>query len=321
MDWMVLSDMAGPPEGMNYSAVALTRPARERLDQRLRREQPALSWTRLRAAIERGQVTVNGSETRDPGAPVSPGDAVVLDVNRRASRQARSRFARLYEDDDVLVLDKPAGLLTVPAQAEGGAGEDTVLARVREYMERRRGARGYVAPLHRLDRDTSGALAVALSRAAHAAGREIFRGHGFDRHYLALVHGVPAAAAGRIDAPIADAYVAGRRRLARAGEPSRDAVTHFAVRERLGTRAALVELTLDTGRQHQIRLHLRHLGHPVVGDRVYGPEHGPAAARQMLHAWRLAFPHPLTGRRIAVEAPLPDDFTKAMRRLRAGHQP
>jgi len=263
-------------------------------------------------------VTVNGAVERDPGAQVAPRDVVVLDVNRPAVRTARSRFARLYEDDHVLVLDKPAGLLTVPADREGAPGEDTVLARVREYMERRRGTRGYVGPLHRLDRDTSGALAVALSREAHEAGRELFGAHGFERRYLALVHGSPAADVGTIDAPIADAYVGGRRRLATAGEPSRPAVTHFVVREHFGTAAALLELTLETGRQHQIRLHLQRLGHPVLGDRVYGPAGGPPAPRQMLHAWRLAFPHPITGARIAVEAPVPEDFSKVMRRLRAG---
>jgi 23S rRNA pseudouridine1911/1915/1917 synthase len=313
--------MTGPPQlrtdVLNYSAAVLTRPTRERLDQRLRREQPSLSWARLRAAIEKGQATVNGSEQRDPGAPVSSRDAVVLDVNRKAVRAARSRFDRLHEDDHVLVLDKPAGLLTVPADPEASLDEDTVLARVREYMERRRGTRGYVGPLHRLDRDTSGAVAVALSREAHEAGREQFRAHGFDRQYLALVHGAPADDTGTIDAPIADAYVAGRRRIAVAGEASRPAVTHFVVRERFGEVAALLELTLETGRQHQIRLHLQRLGHPVLGDRVYGPASGPPAPRQMLHAWRLAFAHPITGARIAVEAPVPEDFARLKRQLKA----
>jgi 23S rRNA pseudouridine1911/1915/1917 synthase len=317
MDETLASDMTTPPGEVNYSAAVLTRPIRERLDQRLRREQPALSWARLRAAIEKGQATVNGAEQRDPGAMVLPRDAVDLDLNRKAVRAARSRFERLYEDDHVLVLDKPAGLLTVPADREASPDEDTVLARVREYMERRRGSRGYVGPLHRLDRDTSGALAVALSRQAHEAGRELFSAHRFERQYLALVHGAPADDTGTIDAPIGEAYVSGRRRIAASGEAARPAVTHFVVRERFGTRAALLELTLETGRQHQIRLHLQRLGHPVVGDRVYGPPEGPPAPRQMLHAWRLAFPHPLTGVRIAVEAPVPADFTRLKRQLKA----
>jgi 23S rRNA pseudouridine1911/1915/1917 synthase len=317
MDETLASDMTTPPGEVNYSAAVLTRPIRERLDQRLRREQPSLSWARLRAAIEKGQASVNGAEQRDPGAPVSPRDAVLLDLNRKAVRAARSRFERLYEDDHLLVLDKPAGLLTVPADREASPDDDTVLARVREYMERRRGSRGYVGPLHRLDRDTSGALAVALSRQAHEAGRELFGRHGFERHYLALVHGAPADDAGTIDAPIADTYVSGRRRIAVAGEAAHAAVTHFVVRERFGLRAALLELTLETGRQHQIRVHLQRLGHPVIGDRVYGPAEGLPAPRQMLHAWRLAFPHPLTGVRIAVEAPVPADLTRLKRQLKA----
>ncbi len=301
---------------MNYSRAVLSRPTRERLDQRLRRSQPALSWARVRAAIEKGQVTVNGREQRDPGAGVAAGDAVVFDVNRRTVRPARSRFDRLHEDEHVLVLDKPAGLLTVGAHDVGSADEDTVLARVREYMERRRGHRGYVGPLHRIDRDTSGALAVALSREAHEAGRALFGAHEFDRQYAALVVGAPVADAGTIDEPIADHYASGRRRLAGPGEPSLPAITHFVVRERFGTAGALLELTLDTGRQHQIRLHLQWLGHPVLGDRVYGRDGGLEVPRQMLHAWRLAFPHPLTGTRIAVEAPIPEDFQKVKRQLR-----
>jgi 23S rRNA pseudouridine1911/1915/1917 synthase len=216
------------------------------------------------------------------------------------------------------VLDKPAGLLTIPADTEAADDADTVLSRVREYMERRRGSGGYVGTLHRLDRDTSGALAMALSREAHEAGRAIFGRHGFERKYMALVEGVPHPSAGTIDVAIADEYVAGRRRVAEPGESALPAVTHYVVRHPYGDAAALVELTLDTGRQHQIRLHLAHLGHPVLGDRVYGtPQAASAAPRQMLHAWTLTFPHPLTGARIAVEAPQPDDFARVRARLRA----
>ena len=196
---------------------------------------------------------------------------MVLDVNRRAVRPARSRFDRLHEDEHVLVLDKPAGLLTVGAHDAGSADEDTVLNRVREYMERRRGHRGYVGPLHRLDRDTSGALAVALSREAHEAGRELFGAHAFDRQYVRA--GRRRAGRGHRHHRRAD-----RRHLRLrdgagwplAGEPSLPAVTHFVVRERFGDARRLLELTLETGRQHQIRLHLQRLGHPVLGDRVYG---------------------------------------------------
>jgi 23S rRNA pseudouridine1911/1915/1917 synthase len=295
-----------------------TRPTPTRLDQRLRADHPSLSWAKVRSAIERGQVTVDGGIERDPGVMVRPAAVVVFDVNRPAVKPARSRFTRLYEDDDVLVLDKPAGLLTIPADPDGLVDEDTVLSRVREYMTRRRGTGGYVGTLHRLDRDTSGALAMALSREAHEAGRAIFGRHGFERKYMALVTGVPKPDSGTIDLAIADEYVAGRRRLAEPGEASKPAVTHYVVRHPYGDAAALVELTLDTGRQHQIRLHLAHLGHPVLGDRVYGtPRSAAAATRQMLHAWTLTFPHPITGARISVEAPQPEDFARMRATLRA----
>lgn len=301
---------------LDYSDL-LTKPTRTRLDKRLRADQPGLSWARVRAAIERGQVTVNGAVERDPGADVLSTATVVFDVNRPAVRPARSRFGRLYEDEHILVIDKPAGLLTIPADKDDGASEDTVLSRVREYMDRRRGPGGYVGTLHRLDRDTSGALALALTREAHEAGRAQFGRHEFHRQYMALVEGVPSPAIGTIDAPVAEGYTAGRRRLAHPGEAGIPAITHYVVRQAYGSGAALVELTLDTGRQHQIRLHMQHIGHPVLGDRVYGtPEGAEAAARQMLHAWTLSFPHPITGVRVSVEAPPPDDFIRMRARMR-----
>jgi 23S rRNA pseudouridine1911/1915/1917 synthase len=173
--------------------------------------------------------------------------------------------------------------------------------------------------LHRLDRDTSGSLAVALSKDAHAAGRELFKEHRFERHYLALVQGVPDPPTGTIRARISSGYRDGRRKLVDAGASGLDATTDYRVRERLKG-AALLELRLHTGRQHQIRLHLEKLGHPLLGERVYaGPSlksQAPSPAkRNMLHAWTLAFPHPVTGVRISVEAPLPNDFLKVMRRL------
>jgi 23S rRNA pseudouridine1911/1915/1917 synthase len=277
---------------------------------------PELSWTRVRAVIVRGQVTVDGAVARDPGLEVTAAQAVQLDLNRPAGRVARAAFPILYEDDDVIVLDKPPGLLTIPS-APGRTDEDTVLARVRDYMARKHGEAGYVGTLHRLDRDTSGAIALALSRQAHEAGREVFGRHGFERRYVAVVSGIPEPAEGVVDAPIALGYAAGRRRLAVPPEPARDAVTRYRVVERFPD-SALVELVLETGRQHQIRLHLASLGHPVLGDQVYGPASSAAKApRQMLHARTLEFPHPLTGARVAVEAPIPTDMARVMRQRAA----
>jgi len=294
-----------------------------RLDKRLKAEHPSLSWRQIREAIEKGQVTVDGRGQRDPGLDVYDTAAVDLNINRPAQSRARASFDILHEDDEIIVLNKPAGLLSIPSSPEAGGSEDTVLRRVREYMQFKLGHKTYVGMLHRLDRDTSGSLAVALSKDAHAAGRELFKAHRFERHYLALVQGIPDPPKGTIKARISSGYRAGRRKLVDEDKAGLDAATDYKVRERLRN-AALLELRLHTGRQHQIRLHLEKLGHPLIGERVYAgeqvtspksPAPGPAS-RNMLHAWTLAFPHPITGKRIAVEAPLPNDFLRVMKRLR-----
>jgi 23S rRNA pseudouridine1911/1915/1917 synthase len=288
-----------------------------RLDKQLKESRQDLSWRQIREAIEKGQVTVDGRIEKDPGLDVRTGAAVELNLNRPAQSRARASFDILHEDDHIIVLNKPAGLLSIPSSPGAGSSEDTVLRRVREYMEFKRGHKTYVGMLHRLDRDTSGSLAVALSKDAHAAGREMFKEHLFERHYLALVQGVPDPPQGTIRARISSGYRDGRRKLVDEDASGLDAATDYKVRERFKD-AALLELRLHTGRQHQIRLHLEKLGHPLLGERVYASATqapGPAR-RNMLHAFTLAFPHPLTGTRIAVEAPVPADFQKLMKRLR-----
>ena len=289
---------------------------KERLDRRMRELHPDLSWTRIRNAIERGQVTVNGAVQQDPGGEVSASATIDFDASRKARPRARLDLARLYEDEEILVIDKPAGLLTIPSYPEARDSEDTVLRRAQDYARFLHGRSGYAGMLHRLDRDTSGALAIALTREAHREGRELFAEHKFERWYLALVEGVPEHGSGSIRAPISNDYVSGRRRVARSVEEGRHAVTHFKVKE-VYRNAALLELQLETGRQHQIRIHLEQLGHPLIGERVYtGDSNHPRAARPMLHAWRLEFPHPLRRKLISAEAPVPADFAKTQARLR-----
>jgi 23S rRNA pseudouridine1911/1915/1917 synthase len=285
-----------------------------RLDKRVRAGRPELSWRQVRDAIEKGQVAVDGRVRKDPGLDVSSGAEIELNLNRPAQRRVRAPFELLHEDEHVLVLNKPVGLLSIPSSPDAGASEDTVLRRVRDYMEFKRGHRTYVGMLHRLDRDTSGALAVALSKEAHAAGRELFRQHRFERQYLAIVKGIPDPPAGTISARISSTYEGGRRKLVDRRTPGLDATTDYRVRDRLMD-AALLVLTLHTGRQHQIRLHLEKLGHPLLGERVYVKDAGTDVKRPMLHAWTLAFPHPITGTRISVEAPMPQDFVKTLRRF------
>jgi len=295
-----------------------------RLDKRLKAAHQELSWRQVREAIEKGQVTVDGRVERDPGFDVYDASAIEMNRNRPAQSRVRASFDILYEDDEVIVLNKPAGLLSIPSSPDAGKFEDTVLKRVREYMALKLGHKSYVGMLHRLDRETSGSLAVALSKEAHAAGRELFKHHRFERHYLALVRGIPNPPEGTIEARISSGYRDGRRKLIDDPDKGLEAATDYRVKERLRN-AALLELRLHTGRQHQIRLHLEKLGHPLIGERVYAghdaqpkthdPRPKTQAPRNMLHAWTLEFPHPITGKLISVEAPLPDDFVRTMKKL------
>ncbi len=290
-----------------------------RLDLALIRQHPGLSRRRAQAAIEKGQVLLDGALCQEPGHAVTDSARIAWDPNRRSlprPRHVPSPFPVLYADDYVIVVDKPPGVLSVPAPGKGE--EASVLGRLLEAL-RVPHHRAFVGRVHRLDRDTSGALAFALTPEARAALIALFRDHRIERRYLALVEGEPPRDEGRIEAPIALAYAGGRRRLARRDEPQSPAFTRYRVRERFAG-AALLEVEILTGRQHQIRLHLAHIGLPVLGDRVYRPRHAKAppveTRRQMLHAEILGFAHPLTGEPVRVTSPLPEDMRAAIARLR-----
>ena len=293
----------------------------QRLDVALIGAHPELSRRRARDVIEKGQVTLDGRTVLEPGLLVGAGAAITWDENRKARSRVRSSLPLLYEDDLLVVVDKPAGLLAVPTVPD--APEDSALARIRDYAARRWPRRPYVGVVHRLDRDTSGALAFALTIDTRAGLRDLFRAHRMDRRYAALVEGSPPQDEGVIDLAIHDTYEGGRRRIARPGEPSHPARTRWRVAERFPD-GALLEVELETGRQHQIRLHLAQAGFPVVGDTVYGPDprrSAKAAPRQMLHARRLGFVHPATGEKVEVESPLPADFREALAARRPRHRP
>jgi 23S rRNA pseudouridine1911/1915/1917 synthase len=268
--------------------------------------------------IEKGQVTLDGRMAREAGLGVAPEVELCWDPNQRSLPRARLSLPLLHQDEAVLIIDKPAGLLTVPTSSEA-VDEDTAELRVQEYVQRLTPRRPYVGVVHRIDRDTSGAVAFALTHGARAALRTLFREHRIERRYSALVLGTPRGEEGVVDLPIRDAYQGGRRSVARGGEASLPAVTRWKVAERFQG-AALLDVELQTGRQHQIRIHLAHIGLPILGDSVYGRDHTPRspvpAPRQMLHARTLAFVHPSTGSRIQVEAPLPEDFRRVLSELR-----
>ncbi len=216
-----------------------------------------------------------------------------------------------YEDGDLLVVNKPAGLTVHPAPGHPrGTLVNAVLAHVPDLA-----SGGALRPgiVHRLDKDTSGLLVVAKRDEAYRKLTAQLRARTVIREYLAIVRGAVANDAGVIDAPIGR-HPAQRTRMAVVPR-GRPAVTRYRVRERLAG-ATLLECRLETGRTHQIRVHLQHLGHPVLGDPVYGRTRVPEMKRQALHAARLEFLHPRTGEHLAFAAPLPDDFAALLERLR-----
>ena len=220
----------------------------------------------------------------------------------------------VYEDEHLLVLDKPAGLVVHPG---AGVREGTLVGQLLSL-----GAAGGSDPdrpgiVHRLDRDTSGLLVAARSEAAHSALQEAIRRREVERRYLALVRGAPRSRTGRIDAPIGRDRRDPTRRSLDTDEP-REAVTHFEVVE-LTTEHALLDVRLETGRTHQIRVHLAAVDLPVSGDAQYGIRDDLGLERQFLHAHRLRLRHPLSGDRIDLESPLPPELEAALERARRLH--
>ena len=259
--------------------------------------------------IDAGAVEVDG-ERRPKNHRLEPGAVVTLTLPEEApAPPAEVPFEVVYEDEHLLVIDKPAGVVVHPAPGHAGA---TLAAAL--------GGRAAGGPdperagiVHRLDRDTSGLLLVTRSEEAHAALRRMMRAREVRREYLALVSGSPDAAAGTIDAPIGRDRVRRTLQSTRSDRP-REAVTHFRVLERL-PRTTLLEVALETGRTHQIRAHLLEICHPVCGDQHYGGrECGKrlGLSRQFLHAAKLMFSHPVSGEFIACESKPPVDLRRAL---------
>ena len=296
----------------------------------------ALSRTRLKALIEAGQATIDGAEARDPAARLAEGGRIALVVPPAEDAAIVGEDLPLtivFEDEHLLIVDKPAGLVVHPAP--GHAAGTLVNALIRHCGDSLSGVGGVKRPgiVHRLDKDTSGLLVVAKNDAAHQGLAALFADHGrsgsLRREYRALVWGAPERAAGTIAAAIGRHPFSRDKMAVVADKRGRAAVTHWRIEERLGP-ATLLACRLETGRTHQIRVHLAHIGHPLLGDSVYGAGFKTKASRlsedartalealgrQALHAAILGFDHPITGEPLAFESSLPEDLDNLVRALR-----
>lgn len=290
-----------------------------RLDAFLAAAHPEISRSRWKQLIEAGQVSMNGAPVRKSNTSLSPGVELRCDLPDPAPAglvAADIPLAILYEDADLVVLDKPAGLVVHPAP---GHAADTLVNALLHHCSDLQGIGGELRPgiVHRLDKDTSGVLVVAKNEQAVANLVAQFSSHTVEKEYLALVWGAPKPPAGLIERPIGR-HPTHRKKMA-ITEKGRPATTRYETLA-TGPLAALLRVRIETGRTHQIRVHLAHLGHPVVGDATYGrarhglPD-GLALPRQMLHAHCLKIAHPRDGRPLAFTAPPPPDFLAAQQIL------
>jgi 23S rRNA pseudouridine1911/1915/1917 synthase len=298
--------------------------AGERLDRMLSRRLAGFSRSQLKRLIEEGHVSRAGVVHRDPSSRVRPGDNFTLIIPPAEPAAPAAQPIALdirFEDAHIIVLDKPAGMVVHPAP---GNPDGTLVNALLEHCgESLAGIGGVKRPgiVHRLDKDTSGLLVVAKTEGAHQALSRDFAARRIDRAYTAFVWGVPIPSSGEIAGNIGRSPANRKKMAVVPDEKGRPAITRYRVERAFGQAAAEIECRLLTGRTHQIRVHLAHAGHPLIGDPVYGGRAGrawlrPGAAgaalagfkRQALHAKRLGFTHPATGERLAFDSPVPDDL-------------
>ncbi len=293
----------------------------ERLDAWLARERPEHSRARWQQLIRAGGVEVNG-KPRKPNHRLAAGDLIRFSAPPPPKPIELTPEERelnvLYEDEDVLVINKPPGLVVHPAV---GHEKGTLVNALLHHCRNLAGIGGNLRPgiVHRLDQDTSGVMVVAKNETAIRVVANQFRSRDVRKEYQAIVWGCPEPPLGRIETRIGRSS-GNRKKMSATAPRGRPAVTHYHVVEEYGI-AALLSVRIETGRTHQIRVHMAHIGHPVVGDAMYGrgrrAELPAPVARQMLHAASLSFIHPRSGHRLEFVAPMPDDMRALIAALRA----
>ncbi len=288
----------------------------QRLDRYTVSVLPDISRSLVQTMIADGLVLVNGRASK-PGYMLRAGDSVQISELRPKQLPSKAQPLALpldivYEDQDLLVVNKPTGLVVHPAP---GHVEDTLVNALVARYPNLQSVEGDLRPgiVHRLDKDTSGLIIIAKNAQTQTALAEQMQEHAIIKRYLALVEGVVSLDQGSIDAPIGR-NPRHRQQMAIMASGSREAITHFRVLQRF-SRHTLLLLQLETGRTHQIRVHLKAIGHPVVGDPVYGSGNvrgNLGLKRQFLHAYQLVFKHPRTGVLLELEAPLPNDLAEIL---------
>ena len=296
-----------------------------RLDRALAAALPALSRERLKALISAGDVSRDGVAVRDPAAKAMAGASYTIAVPEPAEPHNAAQDIPLvvaFEDEHLIVIDKPAGLVVHPAA--GNLDGTLVNALLHHCRGQLSGIGGVARPgiVHRIDKDTSGLIVAAKHDRAHEGLAAQFKRHSIDRRYVAIVAGRPLVDGGTVDAPLARDPRDRKRMAIVHGEHARHAITHWRVTQPLRG-ATRIEARLETGRTHQVRVHLASIGHPLLGDPVYGRAHPATHAalsdlgfrRQALHAARLGFVHPVTSAALSLESNVPADMRELLARL------
>lgn len=293
---------------------------KQRLDRALASAFPDFSRSRLQKLIEQGNVQVNEQICTNKKQGIQAGDTLFLSVppvKRLSIEPEAIPLEVLYEDEHLIIVNKSAGLVVHPAP---GHDRGTLVNALLAHCDHLAGIGGVERPgiVHRLDKDTTGAIVVAKNDFAHQHLQRQIQAKTAKREYLGIIHGVPQGAEGTIDQPIGR-HRADRKKMAVVPleKGGRSAITHWQLQERLGN-YSLLAFQLETGRTHQIRVHCAAIGHPIVGDPMYSAAHRFSVnlSGQVLHARKLTLIHPVTGETICAIAPLPSDFTKLLTALK-----
>ncbi|WP_211745419.1 RluA family pseudouridine synthase [Paenibacillus sp. Marseille-Q4541] len=290
--------------------------AKERIDKYITESMDDVSRSQVQLWIADGHVTVNGTKVKS-NYKLNEGDRIVVTIPEPAAVEIIPEDIPLnvvYEDASVIVVNKQRGLVVHPAP---GHTSGTLVNALMYHCKDLSGINGELRPgiVHRIDKDTSGLLMAAKNDKAHASLAAQLKEHSVNRRYIALVHGHVQHDQGTVDAPIGR-DTNDRKMYTVTERNSKEAVTHFSVMERLGD-YTLLELKLETGRTHQIRVHMKFIGHPLVGDPMYGRNKGIKMNGQALHAQTLGFVHPDTGEQMEFTAPLPQDMENVLASLRS----